>query len=534
MAAVQPFTVVPSGGLDLISTPYELLQNPSVAIKLNNFEVSNQGGYRRISGFTAFGGGSATRPEGANRILGVQPYGAGVVVCVDTSIYYSEDGITWAQVNKDLSGGGNAAALAAAAALDRPNQSQAQFVLMRKPTSKTSALYGTLIIATGDDEVALFRIEGTGASKTYYYQELSTPAAGKYVEIHDKHLCIVDEANAPSTVYYSATNEDDDFAGSGSGSVTINDTIVGIKSFRNDLYIFCERSIKKLVNINDATNVAVQDVTEDLGCVSGYTIQEIGGDLIYLSQDGFRTIAGTERIGDIELGTVSKNIQPLIATITDSPGTFIFNSVIIKGKDQYRLYYSVSGGTATNQKGIIGTLRVDPNSGSYGFEWSTCSGFDVGAIGASFGDDEVYYHGDLSGYIYTHDSGDDFAGTAITYNYQTPDMDFGDPGLRKTLHYMMLSTEPEGSTDITLQTKFEFSSTSIVQPPQQSVGTLSYGEVYGTAVYGTSVYGISSPLKRLNLRGSGTSISFRFSGSDSNPPFKITGMYITFVPMDRR
>lgn len=534
MAVAQPFTVVPQGGLDLVSTPYELLRKPNVAVQLNNFEVSNEGGYRRINGFTAFGGASATQPEGANQILGVQPYGEGVVVCVDTSVYYSEDGATWTQINKTLPLGGDDAALAAAAVADRPTQGQAQFALMQAPVNKTDADYGTLIIATGADKVALFRIEGSGGSKTWYYQELTTPSAGQFVEIHEQHLCVVDTTNAPSTVFYSANNSDNDFSGTGSGSVTVNDIVVGIKSFRNDLYIFCERSIKKLMSINDPAAVRIEDVTEDLGCVSGYTIQEIGGDLIYLSQDGFRTIAGTERIGDIELGVISKQIQPLLSTITNSPSSFIFNSLVIKGKDQYRLYYSIAGGIPTNQKGIIGTLRVDSQTGAYGFEWSTCSGFDVAAVGVNFNGAAAYYHGDLSGNIYIHDSGDDFAGTPITYVYTTADMDFGDPGLRKTLHWMNLSTEPEGTTDIDLQWKFDFASTGIVQPPLTEIGTLSFGALYGTAVYGTDVYGISAPLKRVNLRGSGTSVAFSFTGEDSYPPFKITGMYITFVPMDRR
>lgn len=523
--------MIPSGGLDLVSTPYEILRQPHLATRLNNFEVSNEGGYRRINGFTRFGD---TNPGTASQIFGVQPYGAGVVVCVDDDIYYSEDGSTWTQVNKDLAGGGNDAALAGASTLARSSQGQASFALMKAPVGKSTADYGTLIIATGADKVALFRIEGTGGSKTWYYEELSTPAAGSYVELHDQHLCIVDTTNAPNTVYYSANNEDDDFSGTGSGSVTVPDRIVGIKSFRNDLYIFCERTIKKLLNINNPASISVEDVTNDLGCVSGYTIQEIGGDLIYLSQDGFRTIAGTERIGDIELGTVSKKIQPLVTSITTSPGTYIFNSVVIKGKDQYRLYYSVSGGIASNQKGIIGTLRTDRETGTLRFEWSTCSGFDVGAIGASFTNEESYYHGDLSGKIYTHDSGNDFNGTAIIYSYSTGDIDFGDPGLRKTLHHMILSTEPEGSTDIKLNWKFDFSSTGIVQPPQVDVGTLSFGAKYGTAKYGSAKYGISSPLKRINLRGSGTSVAFNFTGEDSNPPFKITGMYILFVPSDRR
>ena len=37
--------------------------------------------------------------------------------------------------------------------------------------------------------------------------------------------------------------------------------------------------------------------TENIGCVDGNTIQEIGGDLVFLAPDGLRTVAGTARIG---------------------------------------------------------------------------------------------------------------------------------------------------------------------------------------------------------------------------------------------
>ena len=535
MPVAQPFTVVPTGGLDLVSAPYELLKTPNVATTLDNFEVSNEGGYRRISGFTRFGGGSAANPGAASsRVFGVQPYGAGVVACISDDIYYSENGTSWTQINKNLASGGDTTALGAAAVLARPSQGQAQFKLMEAPVGKTTALYGSLIIATGSDKVAVFRIEGTGGSKVWRYEEISTPSSGQFIEIHDQHLCIIDTNNNPSTVFYTATNSDTDFTSTGSGSATVNDTIVGIKSFRNELYIFCERSIKKLVNINNPAQISIIDVTEDLGCVSGYTIQELGGDLIFLSQDGFRTIAGTERIGDIELGTVSKKIQPLVTSITNSPSDYIFNSTVIKNKDQYRLYYTTSGGSAINQKGIIGTLRADPQSGALRFEWSTTSGFDVASFGSNFNGAESYYHGDLTGKVYIHESGNSFNGAAVTYNYKTSEMDFGDSGLRKTLHYMNLSAEPEGTTDIKLNWRFNFAGTDVIQPPQTDIGSLSFGAEYGTAKFGTDVYGVSAPLKRLNLRGSGTSVAFNFTGSDTNSPFKITGMYITFVPSDRR
>ena len=52
-------------------------------------------------------------------------------------------------------------------------------------------------------------------------------------------------------------------------------------------------------------------MTRNIGCVNGQTIQEFAGDLIFLAPDGLRTVAGTARIGDVELGTISTNVQSI-------------------------------------------------------------------------------------------------------------------------------------------------------------------------------------------------------------------------------
>jgi len=81
MARSQPFTVACEGGLVTASNQIDLLRRPGVATELENFEVSIEGGYRRISGFTKYGEGSATQPTGsANTILGIFAYADGVIV----------------------------------------------------------------------------------------------------------------------------------------------------------------------------------------------------------------------------------------------------------------------------------------------------------------------------------------------------------------------------------------------------------------------------------------------------------------------
>ena len=74
MARAQPFTVACNGGLVKSANSIDLLRTPGVARELRNFEVSTEGGYRRINGFAKYGGGSAAKPTGGStNILGVIP-----------------------------------------------------------------------------------------------------------------------------------------------------------------------------------------------------------------------------------------------------------------------------------------------------------------------------------------------------------------------------------------------------------------------------------------------------------------------------
>ena len=60
----QGASITVQGGLDLVSSSHALFRTPGAATKLQNFESSTTGGYRRISGYTKFGGGSAVVPSG--------------------------------------------------------------------------------------------------------------------------------------------------------------------------------------------------------------------------------------------------------------------------------------------------------------------------------------------------------------------------------------------------------------------------------------------------------------------------------------
>ena len=68
---------------------------------------------------------------------------------------------------------------------------------------------------------------------------------------------------------------------SGAGTINVGDIITGIVVFREQLIIFSERRIQRLVGSSEA-DFQLQPITMDIGCVAPDTIQEIGGDILFL------------------------------------------------------------------------------------------------------------------------------------------------------------------------------------------------------------------------------------------------------------
>lgn len=534
MAAVsQPFYAPCRGGLKLGVNKFDLLATPGAAVRLRNFEVSLKGGYRRINGYTAFGGDYADSPIASGDVYGVFPYALGVVVVAGTNVYYTEDGITYLQVNKDTTHTGvTEGALGALPTLSRTNAGRARFVLAMGELDHTPTDYGVLYIATGNNRVAHFHIDGTGGGRLFTYDHVDdggSPTGGDCLALFDHHLCIVDKTNETNTIYYSHIDDYDNFIGAGAGSIVVPEAIVGIKPFREALYIFCEKSIHKLVNINDNANIEVIPVTNNLGCIEEFSIQEIGGDLVFLGPDGIRPVSATERNNDIELGTISRNAQPLVDDIIANVGAYTISSVVIKSKNQYRLFYS----NGITGHGVIGTLV----SAEEGWQWSEIRDLPVTCISGGYNLDgeEVIYHSDETGLVYLHDTGNDFDGLDIVAEYLTAYCMYGDLGMRKTFHYLNTAIENEGLVALSILPNFDFGANTVLQPGVKSINIDTAPSVYGDGVYGVSKYASNSnPMVRIPMQGSFHNMSLRFYSEDSNAPYTIQGFHVELFPSGRK
>ena len=598
----QGASITVAGGLDLVSSSHALFRTPGAATILENFESSTTGGYRRINGYTKWGGGSAAVPSGTltDAITGLIPYAGGVVACQGSGIYWSNNGINWLQINKDtyvtktgtvsvssgsatVTGSGTTfttefavndkiqinsinyrvlsitsntvltldsnvqtaassqavkksgvlgSALSSATTILRTNQTNNQFA-----TFESDGAYGSLYITDGNNKIAEFQITVSSGVNTYYFEELASPAPvnPKICEVFSERLVVAGQSSSTSTVVYSARLKPYDFEGSSAGEIDVGDIIVGIKVFRNSLIIFCKNSIFELTSL-DSTPI-IKSITKNIGCVNGNSIQEIGGDLIFLAPDGLRTVAGTARIDDIEIGSISRKILPLINTLLTNIQQYTISSMVIREKSQYRLFYHQSGQGQSAQKGIIGTFKFDEN-GVPAFEWSQSIGMDLKFCSSELNpqNEEVKFGANENGYVYEIDTGDNFDTTNINAKFQTPDMDYGDNGLRKSLYAVKANIKPEGTQpDLQMRIRYDFESTDVPQPGAVNVGSLNSTSLYGSAVFGTGTYGaVTLPSKKMIVTGSGFSNNFRFFSDDTNAAYAVNGLFVSFIAGGRR
>jgi len=532
----QPFALSCRGGLNVNLNQLEIMRQPGSATELLNFEVDPDGGYRRINGFTQFGGGATAKPNSANSILGMFVYADGLIVCSGTGIFFSQDGTSWLALNKAsvASSGDNHTAFSGRSLAARSSQGQCTFALFEGTSD-----YGEVLICDGANKPFFFKMTGTGGltDRTFFAGEItvSGTTAPLVGVIHENHFVVGGSPTAKNTIFYSSNFDPDSFSGSGAGSIVLTDGVVGLASFRSDLIIFCQNSIFKLVNISDSDNIAIVPITKNVGCLDGQSIQEIGGDLLFLSPDGIRTVAGTARIGDVELSSVSRQIQKLTSLIAASINDFIISSGVLRSKSQYRLFYTDVSQSSAISKGIIGTLT--PN----GFEWSETKGIQANGFASGLDKDgvEQLYHGDNAGFVYNHDTGNVFnpGGSASNVEaiYYTPDLDFGDIGTRKTLKYVKISISPEGTIQPELDVKYDFESAETPQPPTYTLTTIPLPSTFGSAVFGTAEFGAAeNPLVRQAVEGAGNTVALRIKSDDQRSTYSINGFYIDYMPSGRK
>lgn len=392
----------------------------------------------------------------------------------------------------------------------------------------------------GDDKVIF--VDGTsypaiyntsGNTTTFLTSSNSSDISGaEHVAMFKKHAWYAKGNN----LYFSAPSNVSNF-GTGSGAINVGQNVTGLTVFRDQLIVFTTDTIQKITG-NTILDWSLSPITNKTGCINGDTIQEVGGDIIYLAPDGIRLLSATDRIGDFALDVASDTIHKDADTFLGTSNNF--SSMIIRGKSQYRIFAYVSSELDSVAKGLIATKFIA--QGSEGINWATTVGIKAHVSDSRYASDqETSMFANDDGYVYKMESGSSFDGDSIEAIYESPFMPIEDPQLRKTFYKMTLYITPTGTTSIDLSMIYDFNSNTTIQPPTQTIASTGTSVfLYGAsdAIYnasgGATYGGELDKIYNTNIIGSGKTVAIRISDFSTNATFTLDTAVLEYRQNDRQ
>ena len=509
----QTFPIEFRGGLISNLSPLQQGTNAiGSATILQNFEVNKEGGYSKIKGYEKF---SDTTVPGSGPVLGLKVISSGRTVVArqngsNLTQWYYGTGTTWNSMATGTLLGGKARH--ASFNLDGDDK---------------------VVFVDGVNYPAVYNTSGN--TMTYMSAANSTDILGAEHVAFFKNTMFFSKGNS---LYFTAPLTADDFSSAaGAGVINVTHDVTGLVVFRDQLIIFTTNTVQRLTGNTDA-DFNRSPITDRIGCLNGDTIQEVGGDIMYLAPDGIRLLSATDRIGDFGLDIAS---DPIAKDATSFLGsTPEFCSVLLREKAQYRIFAYIQSEQADAAKGLIATKFV--SQGATGISWSTTFGIKAFVADSRYsGTTETVAFANTDGYVYIMETGSSFDGRTIDAIYESPYMPITDPQMRKSFYKMTLYAEPTGTMDLDLNVKYDFGTTSntgLIQPSTQRVSSTGTAvSLFGSSssVFNTSSYGGQlDVIYPTNIIGSGKTIAIRVEDISTNPTFTLDTALLEFRQNDRQ
>ena len=566
-SGLNPFIFPLQGGLVLNQSTFAM--QPGLALELENFEPDPKGGYRRINGYTKWNpyavpytfsdteavlmsafydtevvaarGESVYRATGASTDLDGALNSTDTTITVNSTSGFSDTGtlligseqITYTGTTSTTFTGCTRGANSTTAASHLDDATVEQFWHEIDSGRTGAKKYTFHRFNNGGVEYIIY---ADGENQASYYNgstvtDISTtnaPADPKYVIGFKNHAFFAGMSSNPQELVFTAPYSLDDFStANGAGTIAVDSKITALIVFREELFIFAEERIYKLSG-NTVADFVMTPVTREIGCKNGATVQEFAGDILFLGPDGLRSVAATERIGDVELGTISLPVQE---RFDDLSRVSQYDSVVIPDKTQYRIFFTdTENFTKPQTKGIICVRKGDA------YEFGETRG-----IQPSCTDNTIYLgetfvlHGGFDGYVYRQEQGNDFDGTTIIGRYRSPDITAGDAGIRKAFQRVIINYAPEGNVNSDLFLRYDYEDPSAPRPAAYPFDSTKVVAIYGTSAYGTATYGgQTNPLVRQPVEGSGFAVALRVVDNGVSVPYSLKGFQLEFTAGARR
>jgi hypothetical protein len=284
------------------------------------------------------------------------------------------------------------------------------------------------------------------------------------------------------------------------------DSIVSIKRYQNNVYVFKKRSIYELIITGGAGAEAfiVRPIARGIGAWAKNSVKAIDNrGIVFLGQNGVYMFDGSN------FDFISDPIQRKIDGLNRSRYQYAVAEVY-PPKNQYWL--SVSNGVDIQNKTILVYDYIQQ-------AWTVYAGIRANALMAAEDNNGnvVLFSGDYSGHVYKQDTGTmdepDGVSTAISAYYASANLSFGSPEIDKTFKYLYIFSKATTEATINVDIAINYQD-GYVETKTLAIGAT--GAVWGTAIWGTDVWpGTATQVHRLELNRTAKAIRFKFSDSSS-------------------
>lgn len=476
---------------------------PGSATILDNFEPSVDGGYRRIQGYAKFSPNDVD-PAQTGHVLTAIAVQADKCLARKGNKYYTSTGGAWTSVLTATTTGGS-----------RISYDSYNF----NGTEK-------FVVVDGFEDPAFYSVvAGTMAYDTNAPADVT---GASIVCVFKNSLFFAKNNLLTFTVPYTDNDYD---LGDGAGVINIGNTITGLTVFREELIIFTTDSIHRLSG-NTSEDFVLNPITSKTGCLNHFTIQEVGGDIMYLGPDGIRWLSATTKNNDFGLERASANIQSKAISIISSGATYA--SIPVRNKNQYRLFTYIESRPINLAEGLIATKFSDQQTTN--IAWSRTLGIKVySAHSRQFSDREVILFSSENQYVYKMDSGNSFDGDPIKAVFETPYMPITDPRVRKTIYKHSLYLKTQGTFNFNVNLRLDYNPSGSIQPPAFTLASQTGLGVWGSSTWGGFKYSKAVSDTFVNQTvGSGFVVALRYEDNSTNPPFTLDYVILEYGTNERR
>jgi hypothetical protein len=313
-------------------------------------------------------------------------------------------------------------------------------------------------------------------------------------------LFIAGNASNDTIIYWSDLLDGNAFSGGSSGNIDVSkawpdgaDKIVALAAHNDFLVVFGEHSIIVYSGADSPASMAISDTVSGVGCIDRKTVVSIGSDLLFLSDDGLRSLGRTIQEKSLPISDLSRNVkQDLIAKLASktSPASTVYSPenyfYLLCLPDSNLVYCFDLRGRLEN-----GSFRVT--------KWPS-----VNFKSFARDRDGTIYIGTTDG-IGKYDGFDDNNSSYI-FRYSSPGLTFGDPSKIKILKKIRPTIIGGNNVDIVLSWTYDFS-------VQANTSRFRVGSTnpafFGVSEYTQAEFSLGDLISRksLNCTGNGTVIT---------------------------